>query len=146
MLFRSRLSLIVNGSSVAGGDGFTARELWESRRLKSKFAPMVQRDGVVYGLDDGVLVALDPATGERLWKRGRYGHGQVLLVDDLLLLVAEDGDVVLIDPNPEELVEVARFAAVEGKTWATPALAGDLLIVRSETEAACYRLPTEEGA
>ncbi len=41
---------------------------------------------------------------------------------------------------------MARFAAVKGKTWATPALAGDLLIVRSETEAACYRLPTEAGA
>ena len=90
-------------------------------------------------------MCLDPADGERRWKSGRYGHGQVLLVGELLLVQAEDGEVVLIDPNPEELVEIARFAAVKGKTWATPALAGDLLIVRSESEAACYRLPTETG-
>ncbi len=126
--------------------GFDADLQWETRRLKAKFTQVVEHGGFLYGLDEGVLVCLDPADGERRWKRGRYGHGQVLLVDDLLLLQAEDGRVVLIDPNPEELTEVASFQAVEGKTWATPALAGDLLIVRSETEAACYRLPTEPGA
>jgi hypothetical protein len=117
-----------------------------TRRLKAKFTQVVEHEGFLYGLDEGVLVCLDPADGERRWKRGRYGHGQVLLVDDLLLLQAENGEVVLIDPNPEELHELARFPAVEGKTWATPALVGDLLIVRSEREAACYRLPTEAGA
>jgi outer membrane protein assembly factor BamB len=126
--------------------GFDADLQWETRRLKAKFTQVVEHEGFLYGLDEGVLVCLDPADGERRWKRGRYGHGQVLLVDDLLLLQAEDGNVVLIDPNPESLVELTRFKAVEGKTWATPALAGDLLIVRSEVEAACYRLPTESGA
>ena len=38
---------------------------------------------------------------------------------------------------------LGRFQAVEGMSWSTPALAGDLLIVRSEQEVACYRLPTE---
>ena len=128
-----------------GDGGFDANVLWATPRLKAKFTQVVEHEGFLYGLDEGVLVCLDPADGERRWKKGRYGHGQVLLVDDLLLLVAEDGDVVLIDPNPEGLTEVARFAALKGKTWATPALAGDLLIVRSETEAACYRLPTEKG-
>lgn len=126
--------------------GFEAELKWETRRLKAKFTQVVEHEGFLYGLDEGVLVCLDPADGERRWKRGRYGHGQVLLVDDLLLLQAEDGRVVLIDPNPEELTEVASFQAVEGKTWATPALAGDLLIVRSESEAACFRMPTEPGA
>jgi outer membrane protein assembly factor BamB len=128
------------------GGGLAADVQWETRRLKAKFTQVVEHEGFLYGLDEGVMVCLDPADGERRWKRGRYGHGQVLLVDDLLLVQAEDGEVALIDPNPEELTEVARFAAVEGKTWAIPALAGDLLIVRSETEAACYRLPTEKGA
>jgi outer membrane protein assembly factor BamB len=126
--------------------GLDANVLWETRRLKAKFTQVVEHEGFLYGLDEGVLVCLDPANGERRWKKGRYGHGQVLLVDGLLLVVAENGEVALVDPNPEELTEVARFTAVEGKTWATPALAGDLLIVRSETEAACYRLPTEGGA
>jgi len=126
--------------------GLEAAVEWETRRLKAKFTQIVEHEGFLYGLDEGVLVCLDLADGERRWKRGRYGHGQVLLVDGLLLVQAEDGEVILIDPNPEELVELGRFPAVRGKTWATPALAGDLLIVRSESEAACYRLPTEGGA
>jgi outer membrane protein assembly factor BamB len=130
----------------AGDGGLEARVEWETRRLKAKFTQVVEHEGFLYGLDEGVLVCLDPADGERRWKKGRYGHGQILLVDDLLLVQTEDGGLVLVDPNPEELVELARFEAVEGKTWATPALAGDLLLVRSETEAACYRLPTTRGA
>jgi outer membrane protein assembly factor BamB len=126
--------------------GLEAHVEWETRRLKAKFTQVVEHEGFLYGLDEGVLVCLDPKDGERRWKRGRYGHGQILLVDDLLLVQTEDGGLVLVDPNPEELVELARFEAVEGKTWATPALAGDLLLVRSETEAACYRLPTTRGA
>ncbi len=123
------------------GDGFRVEELWESRRLKSKFAPMVERDGTVYGLDDGVLVALDPETGERLWKRGRYGHGQLILVGDLLLITTEKGEVVLVEATPEEHRELASFRAFDGKTWNPPALSGNLLLVRNDREAACYELP-----
>jgi outer membrane protein assembly factor BamB len=129
-----------------GEDGkFSIQRLWESRRLKAKFTQLVEHNGSVYGLDDGVLVCLDPGTGERRWKRGRYGHGQLLLVDDLLLLQTEDGGVVLIDPNPERLIELSRFQAVEGTVWATPTLAGDILLIRGDTEVACYRLPTRES-
>ena len=125
------------------GAGFEVEELWESRRMKSKFAPLVQRDGVVYGLDDGVAVALDPETGERLWKRGRYGHGQLILVGDLLLIQAEKGDLVLVEARPEEHRELARLPAFDSKTWNPPALSGRLLLVRNNLEAACYELPLE---
>lgn len=127
-----------------GGD-LTAEEVWASTRLKAKFTNLVQLGGRIYGLDDGVLVCIDPETGERCWKKGRYGHGQPLLVGDLLLLVAEDGDVVLIEPNPEGLRELARFTALDGKSWNTPALAGRYLLVRNADEAACYELPLMPG-
>jgi outer membrane protein assembly factor BamB len=57
---------------------------------------------------------------------------------------AENGEVAMVDPRPEKHVELGRFQAVDGRAWATPALAGDLLLVRSDVEAACYRLPTEK--
>lgn len=128
------------------GDELRAELLWESRRLKSKFAPMVLHEGVVYGLDDGVLVALDPETGERIWKRGRYGHGQIILVGDLLVVQAENGDVVLVEATPEEHRELARLGALSGKTWNPPALSGRLLLVRNDREAAAYELEASAGA
>ena len=124
---------------------FSVAQVWRSPRLKSKFASMVLHEGVVYGLDDGVLVALDPANGRRLWKRGRYGHGQLLLVADLLLIQAESGEVVLVDPDPAEHRELGRFAALEGKTWNPPALSGRRLLVRNNRRAACYELPLASG-
>ncbi len=116
---------------------------WESPRLKSKFANLLVHDGFVYGLDDGVLTCLDPASGERRWKSGRHGHGQLLLVAGLLLVQSEEGELVLVDPSPDAYRELTRFAVLDGKTWNPPALAGSLLLVRNDREAAAYELPVE---
>jgi outer membrane protein assembly factor BamB len=129
---------------VAESDGALRATLeWESPRLKSKFANLVVREGYVYGLDDGALTCLDPAQGERRWKSGRQGHGQLLLVAGLLLVQTEEGELVLVDPAPDAYHELARFAALDGKTWNPPALAGALLLVRNDREAAAYELPVE---
>ncbi len=126
-------------------EGLVARLEWESPRLKAKFTNVVVHEGFVYGLDDGVMVCLDPATGERCWKRGRYGHGQVILAGDLLLIQTEDGDVVLLEPNPDEPRELGRFTAFDDKTWNCPALVGRYLLLRNHREAALFELPLAAG-
>jgi outer membrane protein assembly factor BamB len=128
---------------AARGEGLAASLAWESPRLKSKFGNLVRHEGSVYGLDDGVLTCLDPATGERRWKDGRYGHGQLLLVGGLLLVQTEEGEMVMIEPSTAGLRELTRFQALEGKTWNPPALAGGLLLVRNDREAAAYDLAVE---
>ena len=120
---------------------FTVEPLWKTNRLKAKFNNPVTRNGYVYGLDDGILACLDLATGELKWKEGRYGHGQFILVRDVLLITAENGEVVLVVPVPAERRELAKFQALDGKTWNPPAMVGELLLVRNDQEAACYRLP-----
>ena len=117
------------------------RLLWESISLKAKFSNVVHRDGVLYGLDDGILAAVDAETGERLWKRSRYGHGQIMLVDDLIVVMAEDGRVALVEASADGFVEVASFAALSGKNWNHPALSGTTLVVRNDREAAAFELP-----
>jgi outer membrane protein assembly factor BamB len=120
---------------------FKVNQLWKTNRLKAKFNNPVTHKGYVYGLDDGILACLDLATGELKWKEGRYGHGQFILVRDLLLVIAENGEVVLLDPVPTGHYELTKFRALDGKTWNPPAMVGDLLVVRNDQEAACYRLP-----
>lgn len=117
------------------------KTLWKSIRMKSKFGTLLHLDGFVYGLDDGALACIDAATGELKWKGDRYGHGQMMLVGKLILLMAESGDIVLLEPNPAEQRELARHKVFTAKTWNPPALAGDLLFVRNDREAACLRLP-----
>ena len=123
---------------------FQPEELWHSSRvMRTKFTNAVFLDGHVYGLSEGVLECIDLETGERSWKHGRYGHGQILLAGEVLLVLTEDGEMVYVEATPERRDNVlARFQAIEGQTWNTFALSGDRLLVRNGTEAAVYRLPT----
>jgi outer membrane protein assembly factor BamB len=135
--------LEVNRSS----DGqLVVTNIWRSRKLKAKFANLVQRDGFLYGLDDGVLACLDLTDGSQRWKEGRYGHGQGLLIRDLFLLMAEDGELILLQPTPESPGELDRFRVFNAKTWNPIAVSGDLLLTRNDQEAACLRLPLEQAS
>ena len=125
-----------------GGD-WTVEKLWDSPRLKSKFANYFEKDGVIYGLDDGILVAIDPEDGQRIWKKGRYGHGQILLVGDTILVQTEDGELLLVEATPDEHRELAKINVLSDKSWNQPALAGRYLLVRNHKEAAVYELPVE---
>ncbi|MCL4797055.1 MAG: PQQ-binding-like beta-propeller repeat protein [Bryobacteraceae bacterium] len=125
---------------VREGDTLTARDGWSSQSMKAKFNNVVLHEGVIYGLDEGILAAMDVATGKRLWKGGRYGYGQLLLAQGHLVVSTEQGDVVLVKANPSKHEEIARFGALDGKTWNVPALAEGRLLVRNTTEMACYRI------
>ena len=124
-----------------GQGGWQVEQVWKSRALKAKFANFIAKDGFLYGLDDGILACVDLADGRRVWKEGRYGHGQMLRVGEHVLLTAERGDLVLLAPTPEGANELHRFAVFADKTWNPPALCGDLLLLRNDQEAACLRLP-----
>lgn len=122
-------------------DEFNVSIIWETIYLKAKFTNIIYYNGYLYGLDDGIFACVNPADGTRQWKRGRYGHGQTLLISDVLLVLTESGEVILVEPDPENHIEHARFKALKGRTWNTPALVGDYLLVRNDREAACYQLP-----
>ena len=129
---------------VPRGDGtFETKELWQdSGVMRTKFTNVAIKDGYVYGLSDGILECIELETGRRMWKGGRYKHGQILLVGDLLLVLSESGEMFLVEATPERKNSVlGRFQAVEGKTWNNFALYGSRLVVRNGEEAACYELP-----
>jgi len=122
------------------GDNYTARAVWQNNRMKNKFSSSVLYQGYIYGLDEAILACIDPKTGELKWKGGRYGFGQLLLAGGYLVVLTEDGDVVLVRATPEGHQELARFSAIQGRTWNIPAIDHGLLLVRNTTEMACFRL------
>jgi outer membrane protein assembly factor BamB len=124
-----------------GPTGWTVNTRWSApNKFKLKFNTGVMRDGFVYGLDEGILACLDLKTGRIKWKGGHYEYGQVLLLDNVLLVVAENGDLALAEISPGGGHEIARIHAIEGKTWNHPAISGSRLFVRNGEEAACYDL------
>lgn len=128
-----------------GSGKLSPQPVWKSLALKAKMASFIGHGGFLYGLDDGMLTCVDIRDGKRRWKSGRYGHGQLLWVDGRLLVTAESGELVLLEPDPSAPNEVARFPVFDAKLWNPPALSGDLLLVRTDQEAACIRLPVEKS-
>lgn len=120
---------------------FNVNLLWETIYLKAKFTTIIYYKDYIYALDDGIFACINAIDGTRQWKKGRYGHGQTMLVSDIILVLTESGKVVLLEPNPEEHKELGQYPVLTGQTWNTPALAGNYLLVRNNREAACYRLP-----
>lgn len=125
----------------AADGALTPQRVWKTLNLKAKISSFIHRDGYLYGLDDGILTCIDVRDGSRKWKAGRYGHGQLLLVGELLLVTAESGEIFLLAPTPDAPNELTHFRVFNGKTWNPPALSGDLLLMRTDLEAACLRLP-----
>lgn len=126
-----------------GSGAFDAVTKWKwPRVMQTKYTSAVIHGGYAYALSDGKPECIDVATGKRRWKaRGDYNHGQILLIGDLILVQCEGGDVALVEANPKKLVEVARFTAFDYRTWNSPVVAGNLLLVRNDQEIACFALP-----
>ena len=126
---------------ITGGEGRLAvREIWRNTRMKNRFTSSVLHEGIIYGLDESILAAVDAASGELKWKAGRYGYGQVLLASGHLIVLTEDGHLVLVRANPDRHEELVQFPVLEGKTWNHPAMAGGYLLVRNLAEMAAFDL------
>jgi outer membrane protein assembly factor BamB len=122
------------------GDRFVARTIWENTRMKNKFTSSVLHQGYIYGLDESILACVDAATGELKWKGGRYGYGQLLIAGDVVIVLTENGDIAVVRATPERHEELARFPAIEGRSWNHPIIAGGRLLVRNLREMAAFDL------
>lgn len=124
------------------GGGWTAGEGWTSIGLKPYFNDFVVSRDYAFGFDGSSIACIDLKNGERKWKGGSYGHGQIVLLadQDLLIVVSEGGDLALVKATPDQFTELSRFKALKGKTWNHPVLVGDVLLVRNSEEMAAFRV------
>jgi len=131
------------------GGAFEAKELWHvagNKDLASLWSTPVAKDGFLYGIlsfkrfGSGPLKCVDLKNGAVVWEQPGFGAGQVILAGKYLLALADDGQLVVVEAVPGAYKEIARFKAVAGKCWSTPALSNGRLFVRSTKEGACFDL------
>lgn len=131
-------------SATWDGSKFSTEVVWTSKRMNPYFNDFIKHDGFLYGFDNSIFACVDLSDGKRKWKGGRYGHGQVLFLPakNQLLVISEEGELVLLSANPDKHTEFARLKVFEARTWNHPVVVGDRLYVRNAQEAACFELPT----
>lgn len=129
----------------AGNQGtWTVNQQWFSNRFRPKFNDFFVRDGHIYGLDDGILACMEVASGKLKWRSGRYGYGQVILVDDVMLIISEDGELLLVPAVPNKPEPIASFKAFDsGFCWNHPTLVRGKLLLRNAVEVACFDVQAE---
>lgn len=132
---------ITNASNQAA---WTVNQQWFSNRFRPKFNDFVVLDGHIYGLDDGILACVDVANGKLKWRSGRYGYGQLILVDDVMLIISEDGELLLVPAVPTKPEPIASFKVFDsGFCWNHPTLVRGKLLVRNAVEVACFDVKAE---
>ena len=127
----------------------TPKQIWKSKRyLRTKMSSAVRWGDYAFGLNEEVLECIDVINGKRMWRGERYGHGQLLLIGNHVLVLSEDGALALIAADSDEFREVARIEEVlQSITWNTICFHRFdnkwYLLIRNGEQAACLELATE---
>ncbi|HUL50955.1 MAG TPA: PQQ-binding-like beta-propeller repeat protein [Candidatus Nitrosotalea sp.] len=125
--------------------GFKATEAWRNDDLKINLATPVLVGGAFY--NQGPVrdyVCFDAATGVQKWSRAGFGLGKrdyssTIIFGKNLLVLTEDGTLLLLAANPEKYTELGRVQ-VCGNTWSFPAYTDGKLYVRDARQLVCYDL------
>jgi outer membrane protein assembly factor BamB len=124
-----------------------AEKAWANKEVKSKFQQTILNGGLLYANSDGILKCLSWPDGAVRWKAAKEDvplgeHGSfVRAAGDKLVVLSDEGEVMLLRATPEGVSKAGQFRAVEGsRVWATPLLYAGRLYVKGPKELVCFDL------
>jgi len=128
------------GSVLARFDDTAAEPVWKGdETLASQYCTPVVVGDHAYALDGredgppGDLVCVDLATGRAAWREESFGYGSLVVADGKLVILRNDGTVVLARASPDGYRELARHRVLGVGCRAQPALAGGRLYIRDDS-------------
>jgi outer membrane protein assembly factor BamB len=130
---------------VATANGsLEAKRVYEHDRLCNHFSTSVLVGEHVYGFNDAVLTCMEFRTGHVVagWKGKGLGKGSLLAADGQLVILGENGRLVVAEATSEGYRENASWKVSGAKCWSVPVLASGRLYVRDEDRVACLDLRT----
>ncbi|HMF11949.1 MAG TPA: PQQ-binding-like beta-propeller repeat protein [Gemmataceae bacterium] len=125
-------------------DGFD--EIWTNdESLSCHYGTPIAQHGYLYGFHGrqerkASLNCVEWKTGKVQWTQERFGCGSMLLADGRLIILGEDGDLVLVEATPKGYVEQARAPVLGRGCRAQIALADGRLYARDTKKLVCLEL------
>ncbi len=123
--------------------------LYDNRDMRNHFNNSILYDGLLYGFDGNSnfgrvvnLVCMRHDTGEVQWKKSGLGCGSLMIADGKLVILSDDGDLVIAKTNTMEFEEIARATILDGRCWTVPVLLGGHVYARNAAgNLVCVKLP-----
>jgi len=138
--------LLVSGVEGIGaallkmGDGATVTEVWKNESFRTHFNAAVVHGDYLYGFDNATLKCIALKDGSLAWAKRGLGKGSLVAADGLLLILSDEGKLVLAEATPTEYVEKGSVQALTGRCWTPPTLTGGRVYVRNHAEMVSYEV------
>jgi outer membrane protein assembly factor BamB len=125
--------------------GADAAPAWETREITIYMSTPVVSGTTLYGMSDkqrGSLFAMNTVDGAVLWKGdGRLGENASLTdIGSALLVVTDRGEMTVQEKKGNELKELAKYKVADSPVWASPAVAGDQILIKDTTTVMLYKV------
>jgi len=136
MLFiSSAYGMGARGLKLSRADGkTTVEEQWFNPKMKIHHGNAVAVGGTVYGssgdFGPSFFAAIDAQTGKLAWRERGIAKATCLHANNKLIILDEDGQLLLADPTPKKLEIRSKFQLCERNAWTVPTLVGHTLYVR----------------
>lgn len=125
------------------GESWTVESVWREPPFGGATVLPLHHDGVLYGYSGRFLTAVDPQTGELLWRTRHLPGFNISLVDGRLAVLSEDGYLVVADAGPDAYREIARVKVFEKGGYSYPAFMDGNFYVRHQDRLAAYRVDAD---
>jgi outer membrane protein assembly factor BamB len=134
------------GAGVLRFDGAKLIDAWASDDvLSNHYATSVYSGGHLYGFHGRQefgpsLRAVELQTGKVRWSQDRFGAGSITLAGNRLLIVRENGELVLAAATPDAFTALARAQVLRPTVRAYPAVSEGLVYIRNDDTLICLDL------
>ena len=143
-------SSVTAGSVMVQPQGEKVETIWKDQTLTCYFSTPVLVGEYLY-MVNGAATLISPSitlrcveakTGKVIWakeKIGKYHAAMIHTANDKLLMLSDNGDLILLEPNIKGYKELSR-SNVCGETWAHPAISNGYVYIRDNKNLLCIKL------
>lgn len=128
------------GTALVDFSSSKPKALWKTEKISSQMSTPIVHGGYLYGIHGqagarsrfSTLFCLDVKNGKVIWEKKGFGLGTLILVNNTLIVMSDQGEVVFTNASSSGYKELSRFQILGGKdNWIPPSYANGRLHCRS---------------